>query len=109
MITHLVDSDWTIDYLKGKSGALERVNALIANRALSTSIIVVGEVLEGAVHNDAALRQYEKVLRGVEILDVDRAVASTYAELRSSLRAAGQLMSDNTSGSPLPPSVTTSP
>jgi tRNA(fMet)-specific endonuclease VapC len=95
VITHLVDSDWTIDYLKGKPTPVERLNALIADGALSTSIIVVGEVQEGAVGNEAAVQRYENLLRGVEILDVGRPIAAVYAELRSGLRNSGMLMSDN--------------
>lgn len=93
--THLVDSDWTIDYLKGIAAAVNRLNLLMDEGALATSIIVVGEVREGAIGQDASLAQYDAVLEGVDVLDVDYAVAVIYAELRSGLRKSGMLMSDN--------------
>jgi predicted nucleic acid-binding protein len=93
--THVVDSDWTIDYLKGIAAAVDRLNTLIDGRALATSIIVVGEVREGAIGQDASLARYDTMLEGVDVLEVDYEVAVTYAELRSGLRKSGMLMSDN--------------
>jgi predicted nucleic acid-binding protein len=93
--THLVDSDWTIDYLNGSEAALTRLGELARAGVLATSVVVVGEVREGAVGNDGALAQHDEFLQSVEILDVDYDVSLIYAELRSSLRKAGQLMSDN--------------
>ncbi len=95
MITHLVDSDWTIDYLNGRTTAVERLNDLAKDAALATSAIVVGEVLEGAAKNPAAQARYESFLEGVDVVEVDYEVAKVYGKLRSVLRASGQLMSDN--------------
>ena len=89
MITHLVDSDWTIDYLNGRSTAIERLNTLMAQATLATSIIVVGEVQEGAVGNAVALTELATLLESMEIYGVDRTLATIYAELRSSLRKSG--------------------
>ncbi|HJT91372.1 MAG TPA: type II toxin-antitoxin system VapC family toxin [Mycobacterium sp.] len=98
-ISHLVDSDWTIDYLNDRPRAVSELNPLMDAGVLGMSIIVVGEVLEGFVGSPVAIAQYERFLWGSLIVQLDREAASLYADLRSQLRAAGQLLSDNASGS----------
>jgi predicted nucleic acid-binding protein len=96
--THLLDSDWTIDYFFNKNNAVERLAPLIDARQLATSIIVFGEIHEGFVGDPQAetkIRRYDELLARVPILGIDEETALIYAELRSSLRKAGQLMSDN--------------
>jgi predicted nucleic acid-binding protein len=93
--THLVDSDRTIDYLNNRPDAMGMLDPFIRDGQLATAVIVVGEVREGFVGHDVGMARYEDFLASIEVLDVDREVAAIYAELRSSLRKAGQLMSDN--------------
>lgn len=40
MITHLVDSDWVIEYLKGRDEGIRLLRPLIEEGSLATSIIV---------------------------------------------------------------------
>jgi tRNA(fMet)-specific endonuclease VapC len=65
------------------------------NASLAMSVIVVGEVRDGATGNDSAVEEFDTLTQAIEILDVDRETAVVYAELRSSLRKSGMLMSDN--------------
>lgn len=95
MITHLVDSDWTIDYLNERAPAVARLSELIRAEELSTSIIVVGEVREGFVGHPEGAARYDRFLLGVRVVGLDSEVASICAELRSSLRKSGMLLSDN--------------
>jgi predicted nucleic acid-binding protein len=93
--THLVDSDRTIDYLNNRPEAMAVLDPLIRAGELATAVIVIGEVREGFIGHAIGMARYEDFLASLEVLDVDREVAAIYAELRSTLRKAGQLMSDN--------------
>jgi len=78
MMTHLVDSDWLADYLKGKTDALRFLPPLIAQGALATSIIVYGEIYEGlldTVTPEVYLKALADILAGVPILGLDMQTA----------------------------------
>lgn len=95
MTTHVVDADRTIDYLNERPDAIALLDPLIRQGSLGTSIIVVGEVREGFVGSPVAMAKYDDFLASIQLVDFDVEVARVYAELRSRLRATGQLMSDN--------------
>jgi predicted nucleic acid-binding protein len=95
VITHLVDADRTIDYLNQRPDAIAELDPLIRSGDLGTPIIVVGEVREGFIDHRFAMARYDDFLASIEVVDLDMEVARSYAALRSTLRASGQLMSDN--------------
>ena len=43
---HIVDTDWVVDYLKGRPLIVERLHAL-ASDGLAISLIAYGEIYEG--------------------------------------------------------------
>ena len=49
-MSYLVDTDWVVDYLKGRPDAVELLQSL-APEGLSMSIITYGEIYEGIVDN----------------------------------------------------------
>jgi tRNA(fMet)-specific endonuclease VapC len=96
--THLLDTDWTIDYFFDKNDAVARLAPLIDAAQLATSIIVFGEVQEGLLgspEHTTRTQNYAELLARVPVLGVDERTAMAYASLRRQLRQAGQPMSDN--------------
>ena len=75
MITHVVDSDWVVDYLKGRDGALGLLTPLVREGSLATTIINYAEILEGLLEEEDAARPYRQAfsqfLEGVPILELD--------------------------------------
>ncbi len=98
MIMTLVDSNWLVDYLKGRAPALELLTPLITAGQLATSIIVYGEIIEGLLdittpeHTRLAFSQ---VRSGVPALGLDMQTAEMFASQRASLRSRGQLIPDH--------------
>lgn len=98
MITHLVDTDWIVDYLKGKEDARRLLSPLIENQSLAASIIVYGEIYEGLLNAGAVeshLRAFADILAGVPILELDVETAQVFAYQRANLRSKGQLIPDH--------------
>ena len=98
MITTLVDSNWLVDYLKGRALALELLTPLITAGQLATSIIVYGEIIEGLLdvttpeHTRLAFSQMRS---GIPALGLNMQTAEVFAAQRASLRARGQLIPDH--------------
>ena len=91
---HLVDSDWVIDFLKGRPNA----RAVLESRyseGLAISIITYAEVYEGIHYgsdpprNEAVFRRF---LQGVRIIGISRPVARCFVALRGLLRSRGDLI-----------------
>ncbi len=93
-MTHLIDSDWVADWLKGYRAAVQLLSSLPQD-GLAISIITYAEVYEGIYfgrnpeQHEAIFRQF---LRGVTVLPISRAVARRFAHVRGTLRAQGQLI-----------------
>src|SRR6266705_975136 len=91
---YLVDTDWVVDYLKGRPNALTLLDDLF-HEGLAISIITFGEVYEGIYysrdpkHNEMIFRRF---LRGVSILGINRPIARQFAMIRGGLRVKGQLI-----------------
>jgi predicted nucleic acid-binding protein len=43
MISYLIDTDWVIDFLKGKRGVVDRLSSLV-DKGLALSIISLAEL-----------------------------------------------------------------
>jgi tRNA(fMet)-specific endonuclease VapC len=93
-MTHLIDSDWVADYLKGYQRAVRLLTTLPAD-GLAISIITYGEIYEGIYFGDDPAqhaRDFHQFLRGVTVLSVSRLVARRFARIRGTLRAQGNLI-----------------
>jgi tRNA(fMet)-specific endonuclease VapC len=89
--THLVDSDWSIDYLQGRADTVRRVNELVRRRKVAISIVCVAELYEGVLysHEPAAReRALKHFLRLARVLPLDREVARIFGRERGRLRKA---------------------
>jgi predicted nucleic acid-binding protein len=89
---HLIDSDWTIDYLAGVEQALQLLQQL-APSGIAISIVTYMEGYQGVLRQpdpEAARRQLEAFIQAVPILPFSRDVAERCAQLREDLRRQGR-------------------
>lgn len=88
---YLVDSDWTIDYLAGFSGAVRFLQTLMPD-GIAISVITYIEAYQGILReqSDAAERGLEAMLATTPVLPVSIAVAQRCARLRELLRRQGR-------------------
>jgi tRNA(fMet)-specific endonuclease VapC len=91
-MTYLVDSDYVVDYLKGRSPATHLLDRLFT-KGLAISIITFAEVYEGIYygyqpkHYAAVFRRF---LQGVSVIGISRPVARQFAIIRGQLRKTPQ-------------------
>jgi tRNA(fMet)-specific endonuclease VapC len=91
---YLIDSDWIVEFLKGRTDAVRVINYLLPLQC-AISIMTYGEVYQGIYYgrdrpqNEVAFQQF---LRGVSVLGVSRPVARQYAVIRGDLQARGMLI-----------------
>lgn len=85
----VADTDVLIDALNGKEPVKARVIEGLENGSLATTSISVFELLSGArgQRQDRAIRT---LLEALPILELNREVADTAAEIRQELEATGQ-------------------
>ena len=94
-MSHLVDTDRVIDYLGDRGNARAVLAPLIAAQHLSTSIMVLAEVLEGLIgrpERSSALSVFDEFLTSVPVVGITEATARSFASLRLVLRSTGQLI-----------------
>lgn len=94
---YLLDSDRLISYLNGRPIERTLVPTLI-RAGLAISVITYGETREGLLSRGSGPRRraaLEEFVDSVDVLDCTFTIARQYAELRSRLRATGQLLADN--------------
>lgn len=91
---YLADTDWVVEYLKGRAPAVTLLTGL-AQDGLAISVITYGEVYEG-IHYGRDPKAHEVVfrrfLKGVTVLPVTRSIAHRFAVIRGHLRAGGELI-----------------
>lgn len=95
-MTYLMDSDWVIDYLAGRTAAVQLLNALSTD-GMAISLMTYGEVFEGIYYGrdpQGAERGFLDFLRSVEVLPLCRMVLRRFARTRGLLRQQGQLIGD---------------
>lgn len=93
-MTYLVDSDWVVDFLKGRPPAVALLASLFS-QGLAISIVSYAEVYEGIYYgHDRAHYEgvYREFLRGVRVLGINQATARRFAVIRGLLRSGGQLI-----------------
>ena|SRR5437867_2030206 len=95
-MTYLVDTDWVIDFLKGKSGALSLFTTL-SRDGIAISLVIYGEIYEGIYYGADPKRQeraFLALLRGVDVLQLNRQIMKRFARIRGELRAKGTIIAD---------------
>lgn len=93
---YLVDTDWLVEYLKGKPHIVSRLNEL-ARQGAGISLITYGEVYEGIYFGRNRARHEAGFLGALRILDLvplDQSIMEEFAQVRGELRSQGQLIGD---------------
>lgn len=90
---YLLDADYLIYFLKGEKQAIEVIKNL-QDFKLYTSVICVGEVLEGLYYGKKKkyLKIFKSFLESLNVLDINRQVMEQFALLRGKLRQQGKLL-----------------
>lgn len=95
-MTHLIDSDYVVDWLKGRSDAVQLLTGL-RRGGLAISDITFGEVYEGIYSGRdpvTAERGFRQFLRLATVVPTNRTIMRRFARLRGELRARGLLIGD---------------
>jgi tRNA(fMet)-specific endonuclease VapC len=95
-MTYLVDTDYVVDWLKGRPAAIQLLTTL-HHDDLAISHMSYGEIYEGIEYGrdrTAAERGFRQFLRGVTVLPTTHAIMRRFAQVRGQLRAQGQLIGD---------------
>lgn len=94
MISYLIDTDWIIDFLKGKK---EIVDTLISleKKGLAISVISLAELYEGVYSSEnqnKKMNGLNNFLTGVRVLTIDDEIAKIFGKQRQALRKSGRLI-----------------
>lgn len=95
-MSYQVDSDWLVDYLRGRSSATHLLTTLVP-AALHISFVSYGEVYEGVNHGHERLCHEEGLrafLHAALLLPVTGPIAQRSGRIRENLRARGLLIGD---------------
>lgn len=95
-LAYLLDTDWVIHYLNGRSDIVEKVDGL-RHEGLALSVISLAELYEGVYHstnpegNERALHDF---LADADIIGVDEAICKMFGRERGRLRKQGKTVGD---------------
>jgi tRNA(fMet)-specific endonuclease VapC len=95
-MSYLVDTDWLVEYLKGRQPSTNTLTSLRKD-GLAISLITYGEIYEGIYRGHAPEQNEDiflRVLRRVRVLPLDRQIMRRFALIRGDLRSQGQLIGD---------------
>ena len=95
-MSYLIDTDWVVDYLKGREPAATTLPQL-RQEGLAISLITFGEIYEGIYAGRDPKHQEDvflRFLRRAQVLPLNRTMLRHFARIRSQLRAQGQLIGD---------------
>ena len=76
MISYLVDTDWIIDYLKGKKETVDKLSSLRQN--LNISIISLAELYEGVFYTSNSSKHLDSLnnfIHGVNVIEINKDIA----------------------------------
>src|SRR5438128_11331130 len=93
---YLVDTDWIVAYLKGRQPFSQVLTELAAD-GLAVSLMTYGEIYEGILFGTNQKVQetgFQRFLRAVNVLPLNRLIMRRFARLRGQLRQTGQLIGD---------------
>jgi tRNA(fMet)-specific endonuclease VapC len=94
MISYLIDTDWVIDFLKGKRGVVDKLSSLV-DKGLAISIISLAELYEGIYSSDNPERPMKGLhhfLAGMTVLGIDDEIAKIFGKQRTILRKERKLI-----------------
>jgi len=86
---YLIDSDVLIDFLKAKKNTIDVLGKLKSNERY-TSIICVGEILEGL--SEKQKKKFQKLINLINVYDINLKVIVKFSEIRKELRRKGNLI-----------------
>lgn len=92
----LVDTDWVIDYLRGREPMVDLLTEWL-KLGVAISIITYGEIYEGIYTSRNPKGQEEGFLlflEAVTVLTLTEETMRHFAQVRATLRATGQLIGD---------------
>lgn len=95
-MTYLIDSDWMIDWLKGRPNAHTLFQKL-ATDPMAVSAVAYGEVYEGVYYGrnrHQVERAFHQFMRGVTVIPMTRPIAHQYGIIRGNLRRRGLTIGD---------------
>ncbi|MFN8495646.1 MAG: type II toxin-antitoxin system VapC family toxin [Caldilineaceae bacterium] len=96
-MNYLIDTDWVIEYLKGRKTTVEMITQHAAD-GLAVSLITYGEIYEGILLGRDPKRHEQGFLTflrtPVVVLSPNKLVMKRFAQIRGQLRQAGQLIGD---------------
>lgn len=90
-MNYLVDSDYVVDYLKGRNDAITLLDHLFPE-GLAISIITFAEIYEGIYYGHTPRLYttiFRRFLQGVRVVSINRSVARQFALIRGQLRSTG--------------------
>lgn len=91
---YLIDADWLIDYLSGRTPAITFVSSLLPSKPAISSI-TYAEIYEGIYFGRNARRAEEgflNFLQSAEVLGISQPVARLWAQLLGTLRQSGRII-----------------
>lgn len=96
-MTFLLDTSILSDLLRNPSGRAARVLARRGDDAITTSVVVAGELRYGCRKRGSArlTERVEAVLSEIEILPLTDGTSAAYGDLRAGLEAKGQVIGGN--------------
>src|SRR5215207_6438952 len=95
-MNYLIDTDWIVDYLKGKQPTVQLLDSL-AHSGIAISLISYGEIYEGIYFGRDRARHeigLAGLLQIVGVLPLNQQIVEDFARIRGTLRAQGQLIGD---------------
>jgi tRNA(fMet)-specific endonuclease VapC len=95
-MAYLLDSDWVIHALAGRSRALSALERLSSHH-IGMSVITLAEVYQQAFEStnpDAYLATYRGFIAPFRVIPVTEPIAVRFAEIRALLTRRGELISD---------------
>ncbi len=94
MISYLIDTDWVIDFLKGKKETVDTLLSMEKN-GLAISVISLAELYEGiysSENQNKKMTGLNNFLSGVKIFEIDDEIAKIFGKQRQTLRRTGKLI-----------------
>jgi predicted nucleic acid-binding protein len=95
-MSHLIDTDWLIDALRGVQSATEMLEQRAAD-GIAVSIVTYGELYEGAFlfpEPQEHLTSMRQFLSGYRIYGLSDPIMGRFAQTRSTLRRQGNRIAD---------------
>ena len=93
---YLIDTDWVIHYLSGRTDVAHRLQALRSD-GLGLSVVVLAELYEGVLYSRDPAKDEQGLadfLRGVTVVGIDEETARLFGRERGRLRRAGAIIGD---------------